>query len=384
MTGTAEGDPFFIDRQTLRHVLSRVVSSEQPNLRRSAYAAGLLAAHGLVSGAVRLGRRVDELLFAGYRDRQVEAPVFIVAIPRSGTTFLHRLMSLDDQFAHLKLYHTILPSVSVIRLVHALAEFDGRLGGVLGRAVRLIEGAAFGGWDGIHRLGFARAEEDEGLFVLTLLTPAMYLLLHEIDEVPIPGFVDRAPDEVRERLVRFYQDSIQRIFEAERYSGTLLEKSVLIGGRLDTMRQVYPDARFVHLVRHPYRSLPSFVSMFGTAWDAVSPALAEEGPERRRLADLAIAYYRRLHEERAKLGPDRMLTIRFDELVGDPEDTLEQIYDWLDRPLSDTFRAAVRRELDRPATGGGSHDYSLEQFGLTKTYIADQLPEVFDAYGFDR
>lgn len=384
MAQPVERDPLFVDQPTLRAVARRTLSASQPDIRRMGYAVGLLAAHRLVYGGVRLGRALDNILFPDYRARQVDQPVFIVAAPRSGTTFLHRLMALDERFAHLKLYHTILPSVSIIRLIHALERLDKRLGGPLKWAVSKLEQHAFDGWDGIHHLGFARAEEDEGLFVLTLLSPGLYLLVHEIDEFRGAGYVDELPDVVRDRLVEYLRDSIKRIFEGERTQARLLDKSVLMAGRLDTMRTAFPDARFIHLVRHPYQSIPSFVSMFRAAWNAVSPSLPEDGPPSRRLAMLAIEYYQRMHRARSELGPAQMTTVRFDELVGEPEATLERIYAWLDQPLTDAHRGRVRRELARPSAHESSHEYSLAQFGLTKDFIASNLAEVFDAYDFER
>ena len=45
----------------------------------------------------------DEIFFRGYRKIEVKRPVFIMGVPRSGTTFLHRLLSKDeDQFSYMK------------------------------------------------------------------------------------------------------------------------------------------------------------------------------------------------------------------------------------------------------------------------------------------
>jgi hypothetical protein len=377
-------DPFFIHDDTLRDVIEHVLTLDQPNLRRAGWGLGLVAAHRLVASGVRAGRWLDDSLFPNYRTRRIDAPVFIVANPRSGTTFLHRLMSLDEQFFHLKLYHTLFPSVSLIRLFHYLDELEGPIGDALRGVTRSVERLAFGGWDDIHRIGFRRAEEDEALFVLNLLTPAMYLLLHEIDDVPLPGYLDRAPREVRDRIIRYYRDSVARIAEAEQASGRLLEKSVLIGGRLETMREVYPDARFIHLVRHPYRAIPSFVSMFRSTWYAVSPSIPDEGSETRRLTELGIDYYRRLHEAASDFEDGRVYTVMFRDLVGDPIDTLEHIYDWLEMPITDTFRVDVEYELAHPEKHKSQHEYSLEQFGLSREFIYDRLSDVFEDYGFER
>jgi hypothetical protein len=45
---------------------------------------------------VRSLQLLDLVLFPRYRRAKIEAPVFIIANPRSGTTFLHRIMCLDE------------------------------------------------------------------------------------------------------------------------------------------------------------------------------------------------------------------------------------------------------------------------------------------------
>ena len=53
---------------------------------------------------IAIGRGLDHVFFPSFGKQKIEAPVFIVATPRSGTTFLHRLMSLDERFACFKLW----------------------------------------------------------------------------------------------------------------------------------------------------------------------------------------------------------------------------------------------------------------------------------------
>ena len=45
---------------------------------------------------------LDEIFFSGYKDIEVKKPLFIVGVPRSGTTFLHRMLSKDEQFTAIK------------------------------------------------------------------------------------------------------------------------------------------------------------------------------------------------------------------------------------------------------------------------------------------
>src|SRR5262249_10180537 len=89
---------------------------------------------------VAVGRILDHLFFPGFRRQEVREPIFIVAPPRSGTTFLQNLMCLDEErFTHVRLYQTIFPAVTYHRIFHFLAWLDGKCGGILARLVHWSE-----------------------------------------------------------------------------------------------------------------------------------------------------------------------------------------------------------------------------------------------------
>src|SRR5690606_41758522 len=73
-------------------------------------------------------RLADEIFYRNYRKTEVRQPVFIISNPRSGTTYLHRLLCLDEErFTYFLLYHTFLPSVTFYRFILLLKKVDKRL-----------------------------------------------------------------------------------------------------------------------------------------------------------------------------------------------------------------------------------------------------------------
>lgn len=79
--------------------------------------------YALIVGISGVCRWIDPLLFS-YRATTVEKPIFILANPRSGTTFMHRLMSIDPQFIMPKMYQTLWSSV----LIYKVVGFCNRIG----------------------------------------------------------------------------------------------------------------------------------------------------------------------------------------------------------------------------------------------------------------
>ena len=61
--------------------------------------------------------------------------------------------------------------------------------------------------------------------------------------------------------------------------------------------------------------------------------------------------------------------------------------EWLRLPFGITLTEAVRRdlgtELARSRTHRSGHEYSLEQFGLSRAWVRERLPEVYDEWGFE-
>jgi len=202
---------------------------EQPfRLRRWVYVWLFGALFALFWLAVALARLLDDVLFPGYRRQPVRAPVFIIAPPRSGTTLTQKLLSLDDErFVHVKLYQTIFPSVTLQRAIAGLASLDGKCGRPLALALRWAEKRWFGGWDDMHKLRLCEPEEDDGFFVYTFVTEAIFLLFPFVDELWEAGFSDALPVHERRRLMQYYRSCLQRHLYANGPDKTLLS----IGGR---------------------------------------------------------------------------------------------------------------------------------------------------------
>src|SRR4029453_6882001 len=248
------------------------------SLRRWAYVIFFTIIYWLIWMIVAFGRLVDPLLFRSFLRQEVRSPVFIIAPPRSGTTLVQRLMALDEKrFVHAKLYQTIFPSVFYQPGFNALARIDRCTGRLLTRLMRWFEKTFFGGWDDMHRLRFDQPEEDDGFFVCSFVTEAIYLLFPHVDELWEAGFADALSPKARGKLMRFYRSCLQRQLYANGSDKTVLSKATQSSGSVESLLEAFPDAKFITIVRHPYQSVPSHVSVFYPVWRAHSPTIAKDG-----------------------------------------------------------------------------------------------------------
>ncbi len=376
------GDTLYFDRQTWR-ALRAAAAREGP--RRRAYFAATQAVLGAARGVVSLGRRLDDLFYPGYSRVAVRRPVFIYASPRSGTTVLHRLLGLDEaRFTHVKLYQTILQSVTLTRAVEAVGALDPLLGGRLGRALDAVDSRFFGGWRDVHPMGLRQAEEDEMYFLLSLLSPGAVLFYPWIGALERAFWLDRVEPPARRAVMEDVRAGIQRHLYAAGAGRTFLDKSVLLPGRIEAMLETFPDARFIYLVRNPYDAIPSFVSMFSSVWRALWPERPRATPETRALAELAIEYYRSGLAVRGRLSQDRCFVLRYEDLVLAPRRQVERIYAHFGWEISDDFAARLAEQDGELRSYRPRHRYALEEYGLTRREIRAALPAVFEEFGFDR
>jgi omega-hydroxy-beta-dihydromenaquinone-9 sulfotransferase len=355
------------------------------SLRRWAYIWFFTALYWMMWLIVAFGRALDHILFPGFRRQPVTKPVFIVAPPRSGTTLTQKLMSLDDErFLHVKLYQTIFPSVFFQRCFDGVAWIDRHTGQSLSRLVGWLEKTFFGGWDDMHKLRLNQPEEDDGFFVYSFVTEAIYLLFPHVDELWEAGFPDALPSEDRRKLMGYYRSCLQRHLYANGPDKTLLSKATQSSGAVESLREAFPDARFITIIRHPYESVASHVSVFYPVWRAHSPDIAKDSPVSKAYARLALRWYQHLFEFGSKMDPAGYYCMDYRDLTRNPREAIGTLYQHFSWGLSDAFQARLKAATERQRTFKSAHHYTLEEFGLSKAWIQEELGPLLDHYSLAR
>lgn len=136
---------------------------------------------------------------------------------------------------------------------------------------------------------------------------------------------------------------------------------------LSALLAQYPDARFIQTHRHPVEVIPSMASLTqslrGLASDFDQPheigqdvnALWRQGIENVMLA-----------RAREPSLDARFIDIKYDELVADPDRTMQKITEFTDVRADEIFSQAQARHLaENPKHQHGRHTYTPQQFGLS-------------------
>jgi hypothetical protein len=91
-----------------------------------------------------------------------------------------------------------------------------------------------------------------------------------------------------------------------------------------------------------------------------------------------------LFQFRKKIDPARYYCIDYRELVRHPRETIEALYAHFGWSLCPALYANLEEATRRQRDFKSRHEYSLEDFGLSKEWIQSELGEILNAYQLER
>lgn len=330
-------------------------------------------------------RLLDELLFPNYKNISLKQPVFIISNPRSGTTFLHRLLCLDEEkYVYNLMYHTTFASITIHRIVQFFSTIDNKIGKPFNKLIEWINSVMFKGWDEIHATGFNKSEEDEGLHFISGISPSIGLItpfLSEFKDIYLP---DKLSQKETESIKKYYKAIIQRWMYALGSDKIFLSKTVMSSGRLNMLHELFPDVKIIFLIRNPYQAIPSFTSMFAGPWSLLYPQIPENSPEYREWGELGIDYYKYFYEQKKSFKKENLITVAYNDLVRKPYDTVLKIYEQLQLDTSPAFLSRLENATSTAKKYKSTHSYSLETYGFEKEHIYNELQFIFDEFGIEK
>ena len=294
-------------------------------------------------------------------DMPVWSPLIVTGLPRTGTTLLQRLLSLDPEARPLLAWEAMWPAPLSRRRTEGpdpRIRYTRRL---VWMARRFMPGI-----DRIHPL------DPEGPEECTRLLDSSFRWAYFAIERRLPGYAawleDQGPD-VMEPAYRWYGLQLQVLQSQGRATGHWVLKSPAHLGILRPLLNVISGARVVVTVRDPRESVASACSLFAllhgtTAEDArserIGPGLAKS---------LATTLARGLQvaaEER-----ERVRVVFYEDLVAHPVETLREIHAGFGMPFPAALERAARGWLAAHPQGlHGTHRYDLETYGLDEESVA--------------
>ncbi|HXG11443.1 MAG TPA: sulfotransferase [Gemmataceae bacterium] len=295
-----------------------------------------------------------------------EAPIFIVGHWRTGTTLLHELLILDPR-------HTFPTTYECLAANHFLLT-EGWLPRWLWFLMpsrRPMDNMA-AGWD--------RPQEDE--FALCMLgQPSPYLTIafpnrppQDPEALDLEGLSAAARASWKNTFYRLLQ---QLTFKCPR---RLVLKSPTHSCRIKTLLELFPDARFVHIVRDPYVVFPSTINL----WKALYETHGLQRPTFAGLEEYVFRTFTHLYEKleqgKALVDPSRFYELRYEDLVRDPVGQMQALYEHLGLGGFEQVRPRLQEYL------AGTAGYQTNRYELSpeqRAEITRRWGDVIRRYGYE-
>lgn len=290
----------------------------------------------------------------------IHRPLVITGLPRTGTTFLHRLLAQDPQFRWLHLWELLQPCPPPNP---TSAATDPRLQKtqVLAQQYKTIAPTL----STAHLIEAQLPEEGN-----QLLEHAFTNFLFDI-RAHIPTYETWLRTQDMRASYQYYRQQLQLL--SWQWPGRWLLKAPCHLRNLDALSSVFPDACIIQTHRDPCVVVPSICSltaMFRSIFTE-SPKLDIIGQD---LLDITAYSHHQGRRFRQKHASIPICDIDYSDLVEDPLKTVHHIYQFFGEQLQPEAVSKMEQWLaDNPQSKHGIHSYSLEQFGLSETAIREKF-----------
>jgi len=286
-------------------------------------------------------------------------PVFILGHWRSGTTFLHNILSQDEQFAYPNLFDINNPHTFLIRDF----LYQQYKSGTNGTAQRPM--------DQVRIDIDSPSEEEFAIGITSLKSPLISWLFpassDHYDRYLTFRLVDPEEISVWQKEVDWYLKKL-----TFKYNKQLLLKSPANTGRIRLLLKLYPKARFIHIHRNPYQVFVSTRNLYKTAVGTSSLQQAGQLSN----DELIIRRYRMMYdqyfEDLPLLNTQNFIDIGYEELEKEPEHIIKSVYEQLGLNGFEAAKEKINLYLSSLS------QYQKNQYPLLPEAIRQELNKNFE------
>ena len=251
-------------------------------------------------------------------------PIIIIGHWRTGSTFLHQLLSLDENLVTSNVFQGSIPD----SFLTSRKSYEPIMGRAL-KGTRPMDQV---------KLSMDEPLEDEyALIRLCSYSPLERLIFPKSDTYFLdeyPGFLpkdEKKLEEWKEALIHFYK---KLTLENNK---VILIKNPFHSFRIKVLNEIFPNARFIHIVRHPHKVVPSTIRM----WDIVGQQNAMNGKWKKpTVKNTSVLYSKMLKQIDAdikELPKERYVELKFEEMEKNPIEELKNIYSHLNVQFTEQF-----------------------------------------------
>jgi omega-hydroxy-beta-dihydromenaquinone-9 sulfotransferase len=254
-------------------------------------------------------------------------PIFIIGHWRTGSTFLHQLMNLDQNLSTPTLFQVAVPDSFLVSYPYYRPIFKQ----VVSEHRPMDQ----------VKIGMDEPQEDEyAIYRMTNFSPLenlvfpkseSYFLNHGSPFLPSGGELVKWKADVKDFFKKLHFKNGKRI----------VSKNPFNSFRIKALYEMFPNARFINIVRHPYCVVPSTIHMWNILREQNSMNKNAAHPNFSEVVGVLKNLLETVEKDRKELPPGTMVEIRFEDLEASPVVVLKGVYDELGLPFSKEFEAGI-------------------------------------------
>ncbi len=293
-----------------------------------------------------------------------QSPLFVLGHWRSGTTHLHNLLSLDDNLAAPSAYQAFFPRHFIFTYA-AVAIFDA-----LAPRKRPMDNVVFG--------SDVPQEDEFAVAALSGVSPYLRVLFPLTRD---QGYSEIDPADLPEEALERWKTSLTVFLKKLTFlhGRRIVLKSPPHMGRVKILLDMFPDAKFIHIVRNPYAVYMSTHVL----WKTMLSNAHLQIPTPQAVDDIILRWYTelfRLYERDKAFVPEGSLfEMKYEDLEANPVESLRSVYQALGLSDFSDFRTKVTRYL-KVIKGYRKNVHHMDDD--TKQKVAVRWKETFEKYGY--
>lgn len=306
-------------------------------------------------------------------DEPIAAPVFLMGLPRSGTTYFQYLFDRDSRFRLIRTWQSMMPNPppgfnpeSVASRRNAWQEVRKGF-------------PTFEGFDALHLYDQDGSDECHAFLQQSYGSVGLQNVFR------VPDYFDYIMDEADlAETYRIHKRQLQLLqWRQERKPWALKYPNHIVA--MNEILEVYPDARFVQTHRDPVQTLASICKMTFNL-----RGVRSETPVDPHDVGRHMLHFIRRHIDRIMAtdrGPHggRIVHVDYYRLVADPVGEMRRIHAGIGIDTPDEIARAVGDwHRDNPKNARGRNDYTIEQWGLDGAAVAEQFSDYIERFAIPR
>lgn len=263
---------------------------------------------------------------------KIKDPVFILGHWRSGTSFLHSLLIQDDQFNYPRIFEVIHP-FSFLNLKENYMDQIKK---------REVEKRPM---DNVKNDPFLPGEEEFALAAITLKSPLIgWSFQKQFDYYEQFLTLENISVEDRELWKNEYSAYLNKL--SNKNNKQLILKSPSNTARIKFLLELYPNAKFINLHRHPIAVFKSTKKLHETAIKKANLQSVKNYDSVNRIISTYKKVYESYFNTIGLIPKNNFIDVSYEELEINPLDVITEIYNKLSIPNFESIRSDLIAYID--------------------------------------